>query len=215
VNSLKVRSVVKRLNHRLAVDHVSFEVAKGATLGILGPSGCGKTTMLRLIAGLEVPDEGEIWFGDRLVSSANTIHVLPAHRNIGFVFQDLGLWPHMTIAGNLLFVLESRKWPAASRKVRAQEMLKIVGLDSRSGDYPDHLSGGEQQRVGLARALVSNPDVLLLDEPLSSLDTDLRAALRKEIAAIPRTLGVTMIYVTHDRADIEGLGGEVLMMPGR
>lgn len=213
MSSLRVKSVVKRLNGRMAVNSVSFEVAKGGTLGILGPSGCGKTTLLRLIAGLEVPDDGEIWFGDRLASSRNRVHLPAAHRNVGFVFQDLALWPHMTVAGNLLFVLESRGWHGAARRARVGEMLKVVGLDDRATEYPGHLSGGEQQRVALARALVSNPDLLLLDEPLSDLDVDRRVALRNEIAGITRTLGVTMVYVTHDRGDVEGLGGELLVMP--
>jgi ABC-type Fe3+/spermidine/putrescine transport system ATPase subunit len=170
--------------------------------------------VLRLVAGLETPDEGEVWLGDQLASSAARLHVPPARRNIGFVFQDLALWPHMTVAGNLLFVLDSRGWPSQTRKARADEMLATVGMKERADEYPSHLSGGEQQRVALARALVSKPDLLLLDEPLSSLDPDRRAALRQEVAEIPRTLGVTMIYVTHDRADADAFGGEVLVMAG-
>jgi iron(III) transport system ATP-binding protein len=194
------------------VPGLSFEVPKGGTLGILGPSGCGKTTLLRLLAGLEMPDEGEIWFGDRLASSGRRIHLPAAKRHMGFVFQDLALWPHMTVAGNLLFVLESQSWPATSRKGRIDEMLRTVGLEERAGDYPSRLSGGEQQRVAIARALVGRPDFLLLDEPLTSLDPDRRVAVRSEIASIVRTHEVTMIYVTHDRADAEALGGELLIM---
>jgi ABC-type nitrate/sulfonate/bicarbonate transport system ATPase subunit len=118
----------------------------------------------------------------------------------------------MTVAGNLLFVLESRGWPSPTRRARADDMLAIVGMKDRANEHPSHLSGGEQQRVALARALVSNPDLLLLDEPLASLDPDRRAALRQELAAIPKTLGVTMIYVTHDRADAEAFGGEILVI---
>jgi len=121
----------------------------------------------------------------------------------------------MTVADNLLFVLRSRRWPSDTRTQRVQEMLQIVGLRDRAGEYPSHLSGGEQQRVALARALVATPDLLLLDEPLSSLDPSLRAGLREELAAIPKRLGVTMIYVTHDRADADAFGGEVLMMSFR
>jgi len=212
VNAVKVQGVSKQFGRRLAVPSVSFEVPRGGTLGILGPSGCGKTTVLRLIAGLEAPDAGEVWLGDRLASSAGRLHIQPARRNIGFVFQDLALWPHMTVAGNLRFVLESRAWPSHTRKARTDEMLTIVGMSDRADEYPAYLSGGEQQRVALARALISNPDLLLLDEPLSSLDPDRRASLRQELASIPRTLGVSMIYVTHDRADADAFGGEVLVL---
>jgi iron(III) transport system ATP-binding protein len=207
---VKVDRVVKRLGKRLAVNEISFDVPRGGTLGIVGPSGCGKTTILRLIAGLESPDAGNIWLGDRLASEPGHVRVPPAERNIGFVFQDLALWPHMSVGGNLLFVLESRRWAAHTRPARVREMLKIVGLEGRDHDYPGYLSGGEQQRVALARALVSQPDLLLLDEPLSSLDPERRESLRREIAAIPRALGITLIYVTHDRDDAEVFGGDVL-----
>ena len=209
-----VKSVTKRFGSRNVLHRLSLEVPPGGTLGVLGPSGCGKTTVLRLIAGLDVPDAGEIWVADRLVSSPGRLHVTPSQRNIGFLFQDLALWPHMTVAGNLLFVLESRRWPSDTRPQRVKEILQVVGLDDRAGEYPSHLSGGEQQRVALARALVAKPDLLLLDEPLSSLDPDLRVGLRDELAAIPKRLGVTMIYVTHDRADANALGGEILTMKG-
>jgi iron(III) transport system ATP-binding protein len=210
---LKVDRLSKRLGNRLAVAEISFDVLRGGTLGILGPSGCGKTTILRLIAGLESPDAGNIWFGDRLASEPRHVRLPPAQRNIGFVFQDLALWPHMTVNGNLLFVLESRQWPAHTRQARVREMLKIVGLEGRDGDYPGYLSGGEQQRVALARALVSQPDLLLLDEPLSSLDRERRESLRLEIAAIPKALGITLSYVTHDHDDARAFGGEILKIP--
>jgi iron(III) transport system ATP-binding protein len=209
---LKVDGLVKRLGKRLAVNEISFNVVRGGTLGILGPSGCGKTTILRLIAGLESPDAGHIWFGDRLASEPHHVRLPPAQRKIGFVFQDLALWPHMTVGGNLLFVLESRRWPAHKRQARVRDMLKIVGLEGREGDYPGYLSGGEQQRVALARALVGQPDLLLLDEPLSSLDLERRGSLRREIAAIPKALGITLIYVTHDHDDAAAFGGEILEM---
>jgi len=207
-----VKAVSKRFGKRESVRRVSFEVAAGGTLGIVGPSGCGKTTLLRLIAGLEVPDEGEIWLDGRLASSARRLLVAPAHRNIGFVFQDLALWPHLTVAGNLLFVLESRAWPEKTREARIEELLERVSLADRADEYPGRLSGGEQQRVALARAVISEPDLLLLDEPLASLDPDLRARLRQEITSIQSQIGVTMVYVTHDRADADALGGDVLRM---
>ena len=210
--AVRLENVTRYFGGRTAIRALSLDVARAATVGILGPSGCGKTTVLRLIAGLEIPDVGEIRLGGRLASSAGRLHVPPSQRNVGFVFQDLALWPHMTVAGNLLFVLESRGWPAGSRKNRMQEMLELVGIRDRAADYPGHLSGGEQQRVALARALVAKPDLLLLDEPLSSLDPDLRAGLRAELAIIPKKLGVTMIYVTHDRSDIETFGGQQVVL---
>jgi ABC-type Fe3+/spermidine/putrescine transport system ATPase subunit len=210
--AVTLKAVVKHFGKRVAVQELSLDVAKGGTVGILGPSGCGKTTVLRLIAGLEQLDSGEIWFGERLASSKGRLHLSPSRRNIGFVFQDLALWPHMTVGGNLMFVLKSRGWPSDSRKSRVGEMLAKVGLKDRANEYPSHLSGGEQQRVALARALVDNPELLLLDEPLSSLDRDRRAELRHELAAIPRNLGVTMIYVTHDPADAEAFGGKTITL---
>ena len=210
--AVAMKSVSKRFGSRVAVRPISLEVKRGSTVGIVGPSGGGKTTVLRLIAGLDVPDEGEVWLNDRLASSADRLHIPPSQRNIGFVFQDLALWPHMTVGGNLMFVLQSRGWPAGTRNARIGEMLAVVGMSDRADEYPSHLSGGEQQRVALARALVAQPDLLLLDEPLSSLDPELRAGLREELAAIPTKLGVTMIYVTHDRRDVKVFGGaEVLI----
>ena len=210
--AVALKSVSKRFGSRVAVRPISLEVKRGSTLAIVGPSGGGKTTVLRLIAGLDVPDEGEVWLNDRLASSADRLHIPPSQRNIGFVFQDLALWPHMTVGGNLMFVLQSRGWPAATRNACIEEMLAVVGMSDRADEYPSHLSGGEQQRVALARALVAQPDLLLLDEPLSSLDPELRVGLREELAAIPTKLGVTMIYVTHDRSDVKVFGGaEVLI----
>ena len=210
--AVAMKAIAKRFGTKDVLRDLSLEVPRGGTLGIVGPSGCGKTTALRLIAGLDTPDAGEVWLSGQLASSRKRLHIPPRKRNVGFVFQDLALWPHMTVAGNLLFILESRAWPAATRKTSVEEMLALVGLNDRAQEYPSHLSGGEQQRVALARALVGKPDLLLFDEPLSSLDPDLRAGLREELAAIPKRSGVTMIYVTHDRADVDAFGGEILVM---
>jgi ABC-type Fe3+/spermidine/putrescine transport system ATPase subunit len=205
--AVSLRNVTKRFGRRVVLGGFSLDVESGATVCIMGPSGSGKTTILRLIAGLDLPDEGEILIHERLASSVSRLHIPPADRHIGFVFQDLALWPHMTVAGNLRFVLESRRWTRASQRTRIDEVLGLVGLRDRADEYPMHLSGGEQQRVALARALIARPALLLLDEPLSSLDQDLRANLRQELAAIPKKLGITMIYVTHDRSDMEAFGG--------
>ena len=209
---LSLTNVTKRFASHQAVDGVSLEVAAGDAIVILGPSGCGKTTLLRLIAGLEVPDSGEIWLAGAQAAGAGR-SMMPAHeRGIGFVFQDLALWPHLTVQRNLNFVLESVKMPRADRAARALEVLKLVRIEQLSSRYPHQLSGGEQQRVALARALVGQPRVLLLDEPFSSLDPELRDALRSELARLQRTLQVTTVYVTHDQGDAAILADRVIEM---
>jgi ABC-type Fe3+/spermidine/putrescine transport system ATPase subunit len=214
VNSslLSLTNVTKRFASHQAVDSVSLDVVAGDAIVILGPSGCGKTTLLRLIAGLEVPDSGEIWLAGAQAAGAGR-SMMPAHeRGIGFVFQDLALWPHLTVQRNLNFVLESVKMPRADRAARALETLKLVRIEQLSSRYPHQLSGGEQQRVALARALVGHPRLLLLDEPFSSLDPDLRDALRSELARLQRTLQVTTVYVTHDQGDAAILADRVIEM---
>ena len=209
---LSLTNVTKRFASHQAVDGVSLEVASGDAVVILGPSGCGKTTLLRLIAGLEVPDSGEIRLAGVEAAGAGRSR-MPAHaRRIGFVFQDLALWPHLTVQRNLNFVLESVKMPRAERAARALEALKLVRIEQLSSRYPHQLSGGEQQRVALARALVGQPRMLLLDEPFSSLDPELRDALRSELARLQRTLHVTTVYVTHDQADAAILADRVIEM---
>jgi ABC-type Fe3+/spermidine/putrescine transport system ATPase subunit len=210
--SLTISDVSKRFGSHHAVDNVSLDIAAGEAVVILGPSGCGKTTLLRLIAGLEIPDSGEIWIAGAQVSGASRIQAPPHRRGIGFVFQDLALWPHLTVQKNVDFVLESAKTPRAERRARANEVLRLVRIEHLSSRYPHELSGGEQQRVALARALVGQPRVLLLDEPLSSLDPELRATLRGELARLQRVLHVTTVYVTHDREDVAVLADRVIEM---
>jgi ABC-type Fe3+/spermidine/putrescine transport system ATPase subunit len=163
-------------------------------------------------AGLEVPDSGDIWLRDVQVASAGRSLLPPYRRQIGFVFQDLALWPHLTVAGNLGFVLDALKLPRAERNPRIEDPLKLVRIDGFMARYPHELSGGEQQRVALARALVGSPRLLLLDEPLSSLDAELRAAMRTELTRLHRTLALTTIYVTHDREDAAVLADRVIEM---
>ena len=209
---LSLTNVTKRFASHQAVDSVSLDVVAGDAIVILGPSGCGKTTLLRLIAGLEIPDSGEIWLGGAQAAGAGR-SLMPAHeRGIGFVFQDLALWPHLTVQRNLNFVLESVKMPRAQRTAKALEALKLVRIEQLSSRYPHQLSGGEQQRVALARALVGQPRMLLLDEPFSSLDPELRDALRSELARLQRALQVTTIYVTHDQGDAASLADRVIEM---
>jgi ABC-type Fe3+/spermidine/putrescine transport system ATPase subunit len=196
------------------VDHVSIEVAAGETLVILGPSGCGKTTLLRLAAGLEAPDDGEIWLDERQVARAGRSFVPPHQRRIGFVFQDLALWPHLTVRGNLTFVMGSVGVAKNAWDERVKSALGLVRIDALAHRYPHQLSGGEQQRAALARALVAEPRVLLLDEPFSSLDRDLRQSLRTELTTLRQTLSLTVIYVTHDRDDAQALADRVVTMGG-
>lgn len=211
---ISLADVTKRFGEHEAVSHVSIEIGPSEALVILGPSGCGKTTLLRLIAGLESPDEGEIWLAGRCVARDGR-SVVPAHeRGIGFVFQDLALWPHLTIQQQLEFVLASARVPRQERPHRSAEALKLVRIESFAARYPHELSGGEQQRAALARALVAQPRVLLLDEPLSSLDAELRASVRADLAELQRALRVTAIYVTHDRDDAAVLANRIVHMRG-
>jgi len=176
---------------------------------ILGPSGCGKTTLLRLVAGFEEPDTGEIYLNKRLVSRAGFV-VPPEQRHVGMVFQDYALFPHMTIGQNIQFGLF--RWPAAWRRTRLTEMLRLVGLEGMAERYPHELSGGQQQRVALARALAPAPQLLLLDEPFSNLDVHLRQQLREEVQAILAQAGITTILVTHDQEEALSLADTLAVM---
>jgi ABC-type Fe3+/spermidine/putrescine transport system ATPase subunit len=209
---ISIRNLTKQYGAHQALAGVSLDVGTGEVVIILGPSGCGKTTLLRAIAGLEVPDAGEIWLSGAKVAEPGHNIAPPHQREIGFVFQDLALWPHFTVRGHLEFVLQSRRIPRAERAARSQDALALVRIEKLVDRYPHQLSGGEQQRVALARALVSQPRLLLLDEPLSSLDPELRAVLRAELAQLQRNVKITTIYVTHDRDDAEALGGRVVRM---
>ena len=210
--AVDIRNVSKRFATHQALDGVSLDAAPRECLVILGPSGCGKTTLLRLIAGLDVPDVGEIWLNDVQVASPGRSLLAPHQRGIGFVFQDLALWPHLTVHQTLEFVLDSQRVPRSEHDGRVREMLKLLRIDGFAGRYPHELSGGEQQRVALARALVGHPRLLLLDEPLSSLDADLRSAMRGEIARLRQELAVTTLCVTHDREDAAVLADRVIEM---
>jgi ABC-type Fe3+/spermidine/putrescine transport system ATPase subunit len=207
-----IRNVRKRFAAHQALDGVSLDAAARECVVILGPSGCGKTTLLRLIAGLDVPDTGEIWLNGIQAASPGRSLLAPHRRGIGFVFQDLALWPHLTVSQSLQFVLDSQRVPRSKQDGRIREALKLLRIDGFAGRYPHELSGGEQQRVALARALVGHPRLLLLDEPLSSLDADLRSAMRSELARLQRELAVTTLYVTHDREDAAVLADRVIEM---
>ncbi len=194
------------------MDALSLEVLPGELFCILGPSGCGKTTLLRMIAGLETPDEGSIELDGQLVVDQGKARLTPQERVIGFVFQDLALWPHLTVAGNLDFVLHAKKISRPSRQARIREVLNRVHLSEFEGAYPETLSGGEQQRLAMARALVSNPSLVLLDEPLSSLDYRLRLQLRQELLCWLRELKVTALLITHDQNEAFALADRLAIM---
>jgi iron(III) transport system ATP-binding protein len=193
---IHLKDIVKRFGTLEAVSHVSIDIEDGELFTLLGPSGCGKTTILRLIGGFHKPDHGEVCFGDKEVSA-----MPPYQRNIGMVFQNYALWPHMTIFDNVAYGLKLKKMPKkdiATNVERVFAMVNLTGLEKR---YPGQLSGGQQQRVALARALVLNPDVLLLDEPLSNLDAKIRQQVRAEIRKLQKELAITSIYVTHDQEE--------------
>jgi iron(III) transport system ATP-binding protein len=181
-------------------------------VAVLGPSGCGKTTLLRLMARLEKPDRGEIWLEGARVASANSNILAPHERKIGFVFQDLALWPHLTVQQQLEFVLGSMNAPRSERASKIRETLKLVRIDTLAMRYPHQLSGGEQQRVALARAVVGSPRLLLLDEPFSSLDRELRTTLRRELVSLQQRVAVTTMYVTHDAEEAAALADRTIIM---
>lgn len=200
----------KRFGDVVAVDNVSLEVPRGEILALLGPSGCGKTTFLRLVAGFEQPDAGEVALGGRSVAG-NGSFVPPERRRVGIVFQDYALFPHLCVADNVSFGLSG---PGCDARVR--EVLHLVGLTGLADRFPHELSGGQQQRVALARALAPRPDIILFDEPFSNLDAALRARVRDEVRAILREAQATAIFVTHDQEEALSLADRVgIMRDGR
>ena len=210
--TISVESVSKRFGSHVALDDVSLDVSGGELVIVLGPSGCGKTTLLRTIAGLDVPDRGRILLNDRLAAQDGRSLIAPYRRRVGFVFQDLALWPHLTVRQQLEFVLEPGRYTSTERSSRVQQALDLARIQELGLRYPHQLSGGEQQRAALARALVGEPAVLLLDEPLSSLDSELRSVLRAELARLHDALHLSTVYVTHDRDEAVALGDRVVQM---
>lgn len=210
--SVDLRGLTKRHNHHAVVDAISVQVQHGESIAIVGPSGSGKTTLLRLIAGLDMPDEGEVWLEGRCVSAQRRIVVPPYERRLGFVFQDLALWPHLTVAQHLEFVMSAGDTPASERQARVRDALARTRIDQMADRYPHQLSGGEQQRAALARAIVTRPHLLLLDEPLSNLDPELRIVLRGELARIRQELGLTVLHVTHDYQEAADAADRVVRM---
>jgi putative spermidine/putrescine transport system ATP-binding protein/putrescine transport system ATP-binding protein len=204
---LDLKNVTKTYGKLVAVDNVSITVDSGEILSLLGPSGCGKTTTLRLISGFEKPNNGSISILGEEVTGKR-----PYERNVGLLFQDYALFPHMTVAQNVAYGLKQRKYGKAKIAKRVDEMLTLVKLLNFKNRYPAQLSGGQQQRVALARALAINPAVVLLDEPLSALDAKLRQQLRIELKEILNAVGATTIVVTHDQEEAMSLGDNVIVM---
>ena len=209
---LKVEGITKLFKDVKALDDVSFEFEKGI-LSFLGPSGCGKTTLLRSIAGLEVPDAGSISIADKVQTSIERgILVPPYSRAIGFVFQNYALWPHMTVFKNVAFGLKLRKQSADEIERKVLSSLELVGLKGREQRYPSQLSGGQQQRVALARSLALEPRLILLDEPLSNLDAKLREEMRVELKRLIKKVGISALYVTHDQEEAFTISDAVVVM---
>ncbi|BEP18276.1 ABC transporter ATP-binding protein [Pyrofollis japonicus] len=204
---IDVENVVKTFGKTVALRGVSLSIEKGELFAILGPSGCGKTTLLRIIAGFEVPDSGRV-----LLEGRDVTNLPPDKRGTVMVFQNWALWPHMTVYENIAFGLRLRKLSKEEIDRRVKWALELLGLKGMENRYPGQLSGGQQQRVALARALVVEPRVLLLDEPLSNLDAKLRLRLRGELRKLQRELGITMVYVTHDQEEAMSLADRIAVM---
>lgn len=208
MTSVRLERLTKRYaDGTVAVQDITLCAKEGEFLTVVGPSGCGKSTLLRLIAGLEGVTSGEIYFGTERMT-----HRPPHERDVGMVFQNYALYPHMTVADNLAFPLKVRKVPRAERERHVRDIAAQLGLDGLLHRYPRQLSGGQQQRVAVGRALIRSPRVFLFDEPLSNLDAGLRADMRVELAALQRRLGITTIYVTHDHAEAMTMGDRIAVL---
>jgi iron(III) transport system ATP-binding protein len=204
---MSLQNITKRFDTTVAVDRVSLEIEEGELIFFLGPSGCGKTTLLRVIAGLEIPDNGQV------LLKGNDLAFTPARlRNFGMVFQSYSLFPNMTVARNVSYGLECHRWDNDAKHKRVQELLEMMHLEGHKDKYPSQLSGGQQQRVALARALAPNPLVLLLDEPLSALDAKVRGELRGEVRDLQKRFGITTVMVTHDQEEAMEMADLIVVM---
>ena len=211
---ISLHNISKSFGKKEVITDLSLEMEDGKFTTLLGSSGCGKTTLLRMIAGLETPDSGEILFDDEPVfSKEKGVNVPPEKRNLSFVFQDFALWPHMTVFENVAFGLRARK-QKENIKERVQEALDAVKLSDLAGRYPHELSGGQQQRVAFARAIIIKPQCILFDEPLSALDARLRESMRLEIKQMTSKLNMTSVFVTHDQSEAMNMSDYIVVMNG-
>lgn len=204
---LEVKDIVKTYANVTASDHVSFQIPKGELIGLLGPSGSGKTTILRILAGLEDADAGEIYIGGKPVD-----HVKASKRGIGFVFQNYALFRYKTVEENIAFGLKVAKWKTAAIRKRVAELIELVGLAGMEKRYPNQLSGGQRQRVAFARALATEPRLLLLDEPFAALDAKVRKELRTWLKQLIKKVGITSIFVTHDQNEAIEVADQIIVM---
>jgi ABC-type Fe3+/spermidine/putrescine transport system ATPase subunit len=212
IKGLKKSYGDRRSTTSVAVRALDLEIAEHEVVALLGPSGCGKTTVLRCVAGLLVPDAGEISIGGKLVNSTGRPPARPEQRNIAMVFQQYALWPHLTVEENVAFGLKARKAPKALVAERTDEALKRVRLGNMKDRRISQLSGGQQQRIALARALAVQPTLILFDEPLSNLDAGMREEMRYEILELQQSIGFAALYVTHDHSEAMGLANRIVMM---
>lgn len=208
---LQLQQVQKSFGSKQVLLPLDLTVSPGAFVALLGPSGCGKTTLLRMVAGLERPSAGRILLGNRTLYDDAT-DLPPERRGFGMVFQSYAVWPHMTVGQNVAYPLRLRKLPASERQKQTREALALVQMEDLADRYPHQLSGGQQQRVALARGLAMRPPVLLLDEPLSNLDAKLRGSMRREIRDLHRSLGITILYVTHDQREAFEMSTQVVVL---
>ncbi|SJZ35046.1 ABC transporter ATP-binding protein [Anaerorhabdus furcosa] len=205
--NIKIKGAVKKYGQNTVISNLSVDIKKGELFTLLGPSGCGKTTLLRMIAGFNSIEGGDFYFGDTRINEMD-----PGKRNIGMVFQNYAIFPHLSVKENVAFGLKNRKVPKEQIEADTEKFLKIVQIDSYKDRMPERLSGGQQQRVALARALVIKPDVLLMDEPLSNLDAKLRVEMRTVIKDIQNEVGITTVYVTHDQEEAMAISDRIAVM---
>lgn len=205
--SIEFKNAIKKYGDNTVIPGLSLKVKKGEFFTLLGPSGCGKTTLLRMVAGFNSIEGGEIYFNEEIIN-----HVPPANRNIGMVFQNYAIFPHLTVKENVAFGLENRKLPKDEIDKKVDHILKVVQIHEHKDRLPENLSGGQQQRVALARAIVIRPRVLLMDEPLSNLDAKLRIEMRNAIKEIQKDVGITTIYVTHDQEEAMAVSDRIAVM---
>jgi ABC-type Fe3+/spermidine/putrescine transport system ATPase subunit len=209
---IELQNITKKYNQTTAVKTVSLKIAKGETIIAVGPSGSGKTTLLRIIAGLEAPDRGKLFINGQLASQPGKIIIPPHRRQLGMIFQDLALWPHLSVQQNLEFGLKALKVKKAARQDKIAAILNLMALDGYQTRYPHSLSEGEKQRVAIARTIITEPQIMLMDEPLSSLDTVLKNELLEMIIELVRKLKILLIYVTHDRGESLAFNARIVVM---